>query len=502
MSGLASETLILMALCLPALGAFGIAAAGRTPNLREAVTLSAAGANFVVVITLLGRVLDGERPTAGGWEVFGRFEIAFLVEPLGMLFATIAATLWIVNSIYSIGYMRSNNEPRQTPFYICFAVAISSAIGVAFAGNLLTLFLFYEILTISTYPLVTHKGTDEAKAKGRIYLLLLIGTSMLLLLPAIIWTGVAAGTLDFTPGGILAAAGLPVGSVMALLALYIFGIGKAAVMPVHFWLPAAMVAPTPVSALLHAVAVVKAGVFTVVKVVVYVFGIDLLAATGANQWLIYVAGGTIILASLVAMTKDDLKARLAYSTISQLAYIVAGALLATRYGIIGGGMQIAMHAMAKITLFFCAGAIYTATHKTKVSELAGLGRRMPLTFAAFLIGALSIIGLPPFGGLWSKWYLLIGALDAGQAFVVAALLISSMLNIAYLLPIPFRAFFGNRPPDTGRPGDTAADEAQDGAIREAPLACLIAIGLTALGTVMLFFFPGPLLDLLAQIPLR
>jgi multicomponent Na+:H+ antiporter subunit D len=287
-----------------------------------------------------------------------------------------------------------------------------------------------------------------------------------------------------------------------LLALYIFGIGKAAVMPVHFWLPAAMVAPTPVSALLHAVAVVKAGVFTVVKVIVYIFGIDFLAASGANQWLIYVAVGTIILASLIAMTKDNLKARLAYSTISQLGYVVVGALLATPYGIIGSGMHIAMHAVGKITLFFCAGAIYTAAHKTKVSELSGLGRRMPFTFAAFLIASLSIIGLPPLGGLWSKWYLAIGALDAGQIFVLAALMLSSLLNVAYLLPIPFRAFFGNSPPDDGQPGDAAGNEARGGAIREAPVACLIAIGLTALGCVALFFFPGPLLDLLAQIPLR
>jgi multicomponent Na+:H+ antiporter subunit D len=502
MSGLTSETLILLALSLPALGAAGIAMAGRIANLREAVTLTAAGATFAVVMTLLVRVLDGERPAAGGWEVFGGIEIAFMVEPLGMIFGMVASGLWIVNSIYSIGYMRANDEPRQTPFYVCFAVAISSAIGIAFSGNLLTLFLFYEVLTISTYPLVAHRGNDEAKAKGRVYLLLLMATSMMLLLPAIIWTWVAAGTVDFTPGGILATAGLSAGAVGLLLALYIFGIGKAAVMPVHFWLPAAMVAPTPVSALLHAVAVVKAGVFTVVKVIVYIFGIDFLAASGANQWLIYVAGGTIILASLIAMTKDNLKARLAYSTISQLGYVVVGALLATPYGIIGSGMHIAMHAVGKITLFFCAGAIYTAAHKTKVSELAGLGRRMPFTFAAFLIASLSIIGLPPLGGLWSKWYLAIGALDADQIFVLVALMLSSLLNVAYLLPIPFRAFFGNSPPDAGRPGDTAGNEAPGGAIREAPVACLIAIGLTALGCVVLFFFPGPILDLLAQIQLR
>ncbi|MFQ5565526.1 MAG: proton-conducting transporter membrane subunit [Paracoccaceae bacterium] len=502
MSGLTSETLILLALGLPALGALGIAVAGRIPNLREAVTLGTAAATFAAVMTLLGRVLDGERPAAGGWEVFAGIEIAFHVEPLGMLFGTIASGLWIVNSIYSIGYMRGNDEPRQTPYYICFAVAISSAIGVAFAGNLFTLFLFYEILTISTYPLVAHRGNDEARAKGRIYLVLLLATSMMLLLPAIVWTWVAAGRADFAPGGILATAGLSTGAVGLLLALYIFGIGKAAVMPVHFWLPAAMVAPTPVSALLHAVAVVKAGVFTVVKVVVYVFGIDFLAASGANQLLIYVAGGTVILASLVAMTKDNLKARLAYSTVSQLAYVVVGALLATPYGILGSGLHIAMHAVGKITLFFCAGAIYTVAHKTEISEMAGLGRKMPFTFIAFLIGALSIIGLPPTGGLWSKWYLALGTLDSSQLFVLATLMLSSLLNVAYLLPIPFRAFFGDRPPDEGRPGDFPEEQNPGSKIHEAPLPCLIAIGLTAIGCIVLFFLPGPIFDLLAQIPLK
>ncbi|HSF94142.1 MAG TPA: proton-conducting transporter membrane subunit [Thermohalobaculum sp.] len=501
MSGMASETLVLTALALPALGALGIALTGRNPNLREAVTLTTAGANFVVVMTLLTRVLDGERPSAGGWQIFGGLEIAFLVEPLGMLFASIAATLWIVNSIYSIGYMRGNNEPRQTPFYVCFAIAISSAIGVAFSGNLLTLFLFYEVLTVSTYPLVTHKGNDEAKAKGRIYLILLLATSMMLLLPAIVWTGAAAGTLDFAPGGILATAGLSTGALTLLLGLYIFGIGKAAVMPVHYWLPAAMVAPTPVSALLHAVAVVKAGVFTVVKVVIYIFGIDLLADSGANQILIYVATFTLVLASLIAMTRDNLKSRLAYSTVSQLAYVVVGALLATGYGIIGAGLHIAMHAIGKITLFFCAGAIYTAAHKTEVSQLAGLGRKMPFTFIAFLIGALSIIGLPPLAGMWSKWYLASGALDAGQLIVIAALMLSSLLNVAYLLPIPLRAFFGTRPPDDGQSFEARSDAPPE-AVEEAPLPCLIAIGITATACVVFFFFPDPIFDLLSQIPLR
>ena len=356
----------------------------------------------------------------------------------------------------------------------------------------MTLFIFYEALTLSTYPLVTHKGTDEAMRGGRTYLGLLLATSIGLQLLAILWTWQAAGTLDFTPGGILA--GKVSGPVVGiLLFLYMYGIGKAALMPFHRWLPAAMVAPTPVSALLHAVAVVKAGVFTVLKVVVYIFGIDLVAETGHGQWLAYIAAATLLIASLVALRKDNLKARLAYSTISQLAYVVLGAALATGLGVIGGGMHIAMHAMGKITLFFCAGAIYTAAHKTKVSELSGLGRAMPFTFGAFLIGALSIIGLPPFGGLWGKWYLALGALEAEQIAMVAVLMISSLLNIAYLLPIPLKGFFG-KPPD--KPGHDNSGGAE---IKEAPLPCLIAIGVTAFGCVALFFFPGPLYELLRPI---
>jgi multicomponent Na+:H+ antiporter subunit D len=479
MSGLTSETLILLALCLPALGAVGIAAAGRIPNLREAVTLTTAGANFVVVMTLLDRVLDGERPTAGGWEVFGGIEIAFLVEPLGMLFACVAATLWIVNSIYSIGYMRANIEPRQTPFYMAFAAAISSAIGIAFSGNLLTLFLLYEVLTISTYPLVTHKGTDEAKAKGRIYLLLLMATSMMLFLPAIIWTWVAAGTVTFAPGGILAAAGLSTGAVMLLLALYIFGIGKAAVMPVHFWLPAAMVAPTPVSALLHAVAVVKAGVFTVVKVVVYVFGIDYLAASGAGDWLTYVAGATVITASVIALMQDNLKKRLAYSTISQLSYVMLATAILTPISIIGAALHIAAHAVSKITLFFAAGSIYTAAHLTEVSQLDGIGRRMPWTMGAFAIGALSMIGVPPTAGFLSKWFMLSGGMAAGNWVAVGVIIVSTCLNASYFLPIIYKAFF--RAPPAATPGHPAHGEG--------PFPVVLALTITALGILAMFFFP-------------
>lgn len=485
-AALTPEGLVVLAVLTPFVGALIIPLFHKWRNLRESVTLVSAGVLCLVVFSLLAPVLHGGRPGVQLISVAPGLALAFRIEPLGMLFALVASVLWIVNSVYSIGYMRANNEPRQTGFYVCFAVALGSTIGIAFAENLFTLFLFYEALTLSTYPLVTHKADAETIRAGRVYLTLLLGTSLVLLLPAIIATYVLAGTLDFTPGGILADKADDV-AIGLLLGLYVFGIGKAAVMPLHFWLPAAMVAPTPVSALLHAVAVVKAGVFCVLKVVVYVFGLDTLLSTGANTWLVYVASASLLLASLIALSRDNLKARLAYSTISQLAYVVLGAALANSTSIVGSGLQIAMHAAGKITLFFCAGAIYTAHHLTEVSQLTGIGRKMPITMTAFLIGSLSIIGLPPFGGTWSKWVLALGALDAGHVFVLGVLMLSSLLSVAYLLPIVARAFFV--PQSTSQ----ALDEIP---VQEAPLACLIALSCTALLCVALFFQAGNIETLL------
>jgi multicomponent Na+:H+ antiporter subunit D len=475
-----------LALAAPLLGTVLIVLTGHRPNLRETVTLVTAAAMFLLVVSLVPGVMAGGRPEVVFGEMLPGLPIALKLEPLGMTFALIASFLWIVTSIYSIGYMRGHHEENQTQFYAFFAIALFSAIFVAFAGNLLTLFLAYEILSVSTYPLVTHHRSAEAKHGGRVYLGILLTTSIGFFLVAIVWTWLAAGTLDFTDGGILSGK-VSDGVAGVLLALYVFGIGKAAVMPFHRWLPAAMVAPTPVSALLHAVAVVKAGVFSVVKVVIYIFGVDFLHTLAASVWLQYAAAATIILASLVALTKDNLKARLAYSTVSQLSYIVLGAMLATEISVVGGGMHIAMHAFGKITLFFCAGAILVATHKTEISQMRGIGRIMPITTFAFLIGSLSIIGLPPFGGMWSKWYLALGALDSGKQLMVAVLMISSLLNIAYLLPIPIRGFFCE--PDNN-PGHGAG-------VREAPWPCVLALSVSAVGCLALFFFPEPVYHLLA-----
>ncbi|MBT6787066.1 MAG: monovalent cation/H+ antiporter subunit D family protein, partial [Acidiferrobacteraceae bacterium] len=472
-----SDSMLFLIVLTPFIGAGLIVVTGNRPNLRETVSVATGLLLLAEVASLVPDVLAGETPGLLLAIPVPGVPLALQVEPLGLLFALIASSLWIVTTIYAIGYMRGHHEIHQTRFYAFFAIAIGATMGIALAQNLFTLFLFYELLTISTYPLVTHAGTPEARRGGRVYLGVLMGTSIGFLLLAVIWTWQLTGTTGFKAGGILAGQASPL-VIGILYGLFAFGIGKAALMPFHRWLPAAMVAPTPVSALLHAVAVVKAGVFAILKVTVYIFGIDLVGGSTASTALLWVAALTIIGASLVALYQDNLKRRLAYSTISQLSYVVLGAVLANAASISGAAVHIATHAVGKITLFFCAGAILVATHKTRVSELDGLGRQMPLTMGAFLIASLSIAGLPPTGGLWGKWYLALGALEAGYGILVGVLMLSTLLNIAYLLPIPLRAFFGQSPKTTVQ-------------FSEAPLPCLVAIGITTAACVTLFFFPGP-----------
>jgi len=479
-------TILLSVLLLPIVGAVGVVVLGRWPNLRDSWTVGIGISTFVNVCRLIGPVMDGARPAYALPNWMPGLGLGFEVEPLGLLFALVASGLWILTSLYGFGYMRGHQEVNQTRFFTCFAVAIAAALGIAFAGDLVTLFLFYEILTFSTFPLVTHAGTEAAMRAGRVYLGILVSTSVLFLLLAILWTASLSETLRFTPGGILdgkisgASAGL-------LLLLFAYGVGKAALMPFHRWLPAAMVAPTPVSALLHAVAVVKAGVFTVLKISIYVFGIDFLSADGLSDILMLIAATTILVASIRALFLDNLKARLAYSTISQLAYIVLGAALATSAAAMGAGLHILMHALGKITLFFVAGAVYVVAHKTEVSQLDGLGRRMPFTFGAYFIASLSIIGLPPLGGAWSKWFLVTGAFDAGQPWMAVVFMVSSLLSIGYLMPVVVRAFFRPLP------------EGEDDGIREAPLLMLLPICATALACIGIFFYADGVYRLLAPV---
>lgn len=477
-----------LTLVLPAAAVLLIGLTDRRPNIREGVSLLFAAGLFATVLWLLSDYQTNGPAQLQWTELMPGVAIKFTTEPLGLVFAALASGLWIITTAYSIGYMRANAEMHQTRFYICVAIAIASTMGIAFSGNMITLFLFYEMLTLSTYPLVVHREDDEAKRAGRVYLGILLSTSLAFLFSAMLWTWFAAGTLDFTKGGILSGK-IESPYVALLFGLYVFGIGKAALMPFHRWLPAAMVAPTPVSALLHAVAVVKAGVFTVLKVTVYIFGIDFLAGTEASRWLMWVAAFTVLSASVIALLKDNLKARLAYSTISQLAYITLGASLATSLGILGGALHIVTHGLGKITLFMCAGAIYTAAHKTEISQMRGLGRRMPFTFLAFMLAAISITGLPPTGGAWSKWYLMMGMADTGQLIMIGVLMASTLLNVAYLAPVVARGFFLPLmdQKDKPQPQGQEISVIRRTALQEAPLWCLVPACVTAALCVLIYF---------------
>ncbi len=422
---------------------------GKRPNLRESWTILAAGAKFLIVLSMAPSVLNGQILEYTMVTLTPGISLQLRVDALGLYFGLLASGLWIATSIYSIGYMRGLQEHAQTRYFFCFAIALSATIGVAFSANLLTLFLFYEILTISTYPLVSHKETPEALAAGRKYLAYLL-TSAVVILFSIAYTYHLAGNLDFVGGGFLAGQGSP--AILRLLFVtFILGFGtKAAFMPLHEWLPTAMIAPTPVSALLHAVAVVKAGVFCCLRVIDFVFGPSLLF--DLNLWLVlcYFVSFTIIGASLLALAQDNLKRRLAFSTISQLSYIVLGAALITPAALLGSILHIAFHGFMKITLFFCAGAIFVKTGKEKISEMNGIGRRMPLTMGAFAVGAIGLAGIPPVCGYLSKWYLCLGSLEAKEIVFGLILMASSLLNVAYFFPIIYNAFFkkgdGKEPP--------------------------------------------------------
>ena len=423
-------------------------------------------------------------------EVFPNVGLSFHIEPIGLVFSSIASLLWFVNSIYSIGYLRGNSEQNQTRFYAYVSLSIFAVMGIAFSSNLFTFFLFYELLTFLTYPLVTHNGSSNAKQGGKIYLGILLFTSICFLLLAICITYSFAGTLDFSKGGILPSE-LSNTEIMILLLIFCFGVGKAALFPFHGWLPAAMVAPTPVSALLHAVAVVKAGVFGIIKIIVYIFGISYLQEVTAISILTVLAGFTIIFASYKAMKSTNLKQRLAYSTVSQLSYITMAASLATPLAIAAAIFHLLSHAFGKITLFFAAGSIYTSLHKTEIKEMRGIFYQMPITMICFSLGAFSMIGLPPTVGLLSKWFIITGAVDVQDFFVLSILVLSTILNASYFLPIIYDAFF--RKPlgyemHTGKKDFNEFYHYRYLGNSEAPIFILIAIMSTATGILFITLF--------------
>jgi len=475
----------LLALLTPLLGSFLILIFGeKRRNLREGTTLLASSLTFLWAFLMLKALRAGYIPQKDLFELFPGLMFSFRADPLGMVFLLLSTSLWLIISIYAIGYMRSLNEHAQTRFFFCFSLAILGAIGVALSSNLLSLFVFYEILTISTFPLVAHEGNLEALRAGRKYLVYLLSGASLGLF-GIIYIWAHYHNVSFVAGGFIKE---PKDWVLNFVFLSLFlGFGvKAALMPFHEWLPSAMIAPTPVSALLHAVAVVKAGVFSCLSVLYFLFEAKKLP-TEFSFWLSLFVSVTVIGANLLAIREDNLKRRLAFSTINNLAAILLGALMLSKEALKGAILHIPFHGFMKITLFMCAGSIYVKSKKERVSELDGIGHNMPFTMGAFTVSALGLCGIPPLCGFLSKWYLCLGTLEASKHWFLLVWLTSSFLDAVYFLPIVYRAFFKGK---------------KDPKINEAPPSMTIPLLFTALVSIVFGLFPNfafHLLDLVKMV---
>jgi len=493
------ETIIsirpLLAVLIASTASLLIMFSAKKPNLRETWSVLGAVGTFLTVLSMTPAILAGKAFEITPFVILPGISLKLRVDALGLIFGTISSFLWILVTFYNIGYMRALKEHAQTRYYFCFAVAIVGAVGVAFSGNLFSLYFFYEIITIFTYPLVAHHQDEEAYEGARKYMVYLTGTAKSFFLPAVILTYVLAGTLDFAPSGITKGI-FPADANPTLVTityiLFIAGFAKAAMMPLHNWLPSAMVAPTPVSALLHAVAVVKAGVFCISRVMLSVFGVGLLNSLNLGIPTAYFASFTILMASIIALTKDDLKARLAYSTVSQLSYIVLGVALLTPSAVTGGLIHIANHAFSKITLFMCAGSIFVALRTKKISEMGGIAKQMPFTIAAFSIAALSMIGVPLVCGFVTKWYLALGVLEARQNFFLIVLLASTILNTGYFFPVILKTIFGK--PNEGDPGAV-----QTQGLHEAPAFMVIPLFLTAIGSIVMGLYPDYFMNIVKAV---
>ncbi|WMJ80192.1 monovalent cation/H+ antiporter subunit D family protein [Clostridium sp. MB40-C1] len=412
-------------------------------------------------------------------------DIYLKIDKLSILFSILVSVLWIFTTFYSMEYMK--HEGKENRFFIFFTATLGVTMGIAFSGNLITLYIFYELLTLATFPLVIHSGTKQALSSGKKYLIYSFGGATLVLLGMILCFSITKN-LNFVPGGVLA--GVSGGNTKLFLGIYVslflgFGV-KAALVPFHSWLPEAMVAPTPVSALLHAVAVVKSGAYALIRISYFIVGADVIRVTKGHIYMSVLIGVTIIMGSFLALHQQNLKKRLAYSTVSQLGYILLGIVLLNEDALVGGLLHLINHAVIKITLFFCVGTIMYMTHKTEISEIKGIGKQMPITMGCFAIAAISLIGIPPSNGFVSKWYLALGGLVEGKIYFAAILLLSAVLTALYLLPIVTVAFFKKENNDVIE-------------VKEAPMKMLVPIVSITVIVVLLGLFPNPVVTFIQKI---
>lgn len=473
-------SLLLSTIFLPFLVAVLIALIGeRKDYLRNGLLMAISSYNFVIVLYYSEPILSGQlAPYVLADLDF--FQLAFHVDALSLLMGSVITFLWIFTSSFSIGYMAGEHSlPR---YFTSLTVCLGATMGIIFSANLMSFFIFYEMLTIAVYPLVIHEETEEALRAGVVYLVYLLSGGTLLFFAIILTYFLTGGNLTFAVGGIPQLAQQKPMILYFLFFLFVTGLGvKGALVPLHIWLPRAMIAPTPVSALLHAVAVVNVGLYGFIRMIYNVFGPTLFERLNMDTYLAIPASITIVLAAMAALRVNKIKKLLAYSTINQLSYVILGASSLHTMALMGALIHVVYHSVMKITLFYSAGTIMKRTGKTHIQQMSGLAKIMPVTCAAFTVGALGISGLPPIAGWISKWYLIEGFLDIGRPWHASIFIVSTIIEIGFLSPPILYAYFGGK--------HDHHEQSQAGSFkREAPLDMLIPLAVVAILSITFGLF--------------
>ena len=441
------RSLTLMSVLFPILAGGGLLI--RRPEDRETRHRWALVSVFLGAALVLSTALCSARfgPDALAFHVAAlsrHLVIAFRPDGPGLVFGAIIGVLWPVTTVFALSYMK--HAGRGNLFYGFFTMSFGIVAGIAYSANFFTLYLCYELMTLATLPLVMHEMDDKARWAGKLYILYsTTGAALIFIFLMVLCR--CTGSLDFVYGGILDPARVAghEGQLRAVFVLAFFGFGvKAAIFPFYRWLPAASVAPTPVTALLHAVAVVKSGAFAVMRLVYYGFGCGFLRGTWAQETAMLAAAFTIVFGSALALRTPHLKRRLAYSTVANLSYILLAFASMSRMGLTAGLLHMIFHAVTKITLFFCAGAMLHHNRLEYVYDLEGLAKRMPCTCAVFAIFSVALVGIPPFGAFLSKWLTAAAAAANGGVaghLGTASLIVSAVLAMLYTQSVVVRLFF-------------------------------------------------------------
>lgn len=481
---MSAEFALLGAIGAPVLQALLVLALARPPGLRDVIHIGFSLFVAACAFSLLGAAAQGETARVVLARPLPNVDLAFSVEPLGALAAAVIAGLGALHALHAVGVVRAKQERAPALLLALIALASSATMAAAFSANLFSFFVAYQALTLAAFPLVAHRGDDESRKAARTFLATLLVSSIGLFMPAMIWTYALAGALDFQPGGVLAGR-VSALTANALLAMFVLGLAPTAIPPMHRWLPASYVAPSPALVAIQALAVLPMGGVGVLKIAAFVFGPALHDAAAAARLLIVLAGTGMCAAALIALAKQDIRERLAYSCMAQSLAVTMGALLALPAGLFAAALQVTALACSAATLTMAAGSTEAVTGRRAVVDYAGLGRVMPWTFAGFAVASASMIGLPPFAGAWAKLWLITAAASAGLWWAAALAGVAAILTFAHLAPLAANALAARAPTDAFKRPDGAS------------ILLVAPVVLSAAATLWLLVLADPLASFLA-----